>query len=104
MRIGGGTRVGTMTADLERLLLALRERPVDRRLDQLEPRVWERIEAARIVVGPTRSWRWQAGLAAVMLTFGAFAGGAAAARPESDFSPFAVHAAYAPSTLLGDDR
>jgi hypothetical protein len=93
-----------MTADLERLLLALRERPVDRRLDHLELRVWERIEASRIVVGPTRSWRWQAGLAAVMLTFGAFAGGAAAARPESDFSPFAVHAAYAPSTLLGDDR
>ncbi|MBN8607621.1 MAG: hypothetical protein J0L81_11945 [Caulobacterales bacterium] len=93
-----------MTADLERLFLALRERPVDRKLDQLEPRVWGRIEAARTIVWPTRSWRWQAGLAAVMLAFGAFAGGAAAARPESDFSPFAVHAAYAPSTLLGDDR
>jgi hypothetical protein len=96
--------LGTMTVDLERLLLALRERPLDRRLDQLEPRVWERIEAARISVGRPRDWRWQAGLAAVMLTFGVLAGGASAARPGSDFSPFAVHAAYAPSTLLGDDR
>ncbi|MBY0563680.1 MAG: hypothetical protein K2P58_05770 [Hyphomonadaceae bacterium] len=93
-----------MNANLERLLSALRERPLDRGLDQLEPRVWERIEAAGIVVGPSRAWRWQAGLAAAMLTFGAFAGGAATARTESDFSPFAVHAAYAPSTLLGDDR
>jgi hypothetical protein len=94
----------TMTVDLERLLLALRERPLDRRLDQLEPKVWEQIEAARMIVGPPRAWRWQAALAAVMLTFGAFAGGASAARPAIDFSPFAVHAAYAPSTLLGDDR
>lgn len=93
-----------MNADLERLLSALRERPLDRGLDQLELRVWERIEATDVVVGPSRTWCWQAGLAAVMLMFGAFAGGAAAARPESDFSPFAVHAAYAPSTLLGDDR
>lgn len=94
-----------MNGDLERLLLALRERPLERRLDRLEPRVWERIEGARTEVGAIRGWRWQAGLAAMMLTFGVFAGGAAAAaRPESDFSPFALHAAYAPSTLLGDDR
>lgn len=93
-----------MNGDLERLLSALRERPLERSLDQLEPRVWERIEGARIEVGAIRGWRWQAGLAAMMLTFGVFAGGAAAARPESDFSPFALHAAYAPSTLLGDDR
>ncbi|MGE0743531.1 MAG: hypothetical protein AB7O98_19525 [Hyphomonadaceae bacterium] len=93
-----------MNADLERLFSALRERPLDRGLDQLEPRVWEQIEGARPDIGHTRAWRWQAGLAAAMLTFGVFAGGAAAARPENDFSPFAVHAAYAPSTLLGDDR
>lgn len=93
-----------MNADLERLLSALRDRPLDHRLDQLEPRVWERIEGARLDIGQTRSWRWQAGLAAIMLTFGVLAGGAASARPESDFSPFAVNATYAPSTLLGDDR
>ena len=93
----------TMNVDLERLLSALRDRPLDHRLDQLEPRVWGRIEGPRIRVGQPRGWRWQAGLAAVMLTFGVFAG-SAVARPESDLSPFAVHAAYAPSTLLGDDR
>jgi hypothetical protein len=93
-----------MMNDLDRLLAALRDRPTPRALNNLEPRVWERIEGARLDTAPALAWRWQAGLAAVMLTFGVFAGGAAAARPENDFSPFAVHAAYAPSTLLGEDR
>jgi hypothetical protein len=93
-----------MTDDLEPLLTKLRVRPVLRRLDQLEPAVWRRIDDVRVDQAQVRNWRWQAGLAAVILTFGAFAGGVAAARPETDSSPFAVHAAYAPSTLLGEHR
>jgi|CXWL01.1.fsa_nt_gi hypothetical protein len=94
-----------MLTELDRMFAGLRDSPLDRSLDQLEARVWGRIESAAIKAAPHQTaWRWRAGLAAVMLTLGVFAGGAAATRPESDFAPFAVHAAYAPSTLLGDDR
>lgn len=94
-----------MFTELDRMFAALRDRPLDRSLDQLEPRVWGRIDVAAIKAAPPQTaWRWQAGLAAVMLTLGAFAGGAAVAGSESGSSPFAVHPAYAPSTLLGDDR
>lgn len=93
-----------MKLELDALLTDLITRPLERPLDQLEPGVWRRIESARAAQAQTRDWRWQAGLAGLMLTFGAFAGGATAARPELDASPFAVHAAYAPSTLLGEHR
>lgn len=92
-----------MTANIDRMLAALRDRPSASVLDELEFRVWGRLEAESRATHPGDALRWQAGVAAVMLSFGVFAGGAAAAR-NSDFSPFAVHSAYAPSTLLEGGR
>ena len=92
-----------MTDALSPLLAALRAKPLDARLDQLEPRVWERIgrEQSQAQGG---LWRWRAGVAAAMLASGTLAGGAAAANAVADPSPFAVHSAYAPSTLLESGR
>lgn len=92
-----------MTLDIDRMLAALRDRPSASALGELEPRVWGRLEAESRATRAGAPLRWQAGVAALMLTFGVFAGGAAAAR-NSDFSPFAVRAAYAPSTLLEGGR
>lgn len=92
-----------MTADLDRMLAAIRERPPAPSLDDLEPRVWERIGSGTLASPVHTAWRWQAGLAAVMLTFGVYAGSAATARnPEA--APFDVRAALAPSTLLEGGR
>ncbi len=91
--------IGQMTDTLSPLLAALRSKPLDTRLDQLEPHVWARIGRDQ---SPSQSgvWTWRASVAAAMLTFGVFAGGAAAAKAALDPSPFALHSAYAPSTLL----
>lgn len=86
---------------LDPLLSTLRARVVDAGLDQLEPLVWTRIKELQRV--QAESWRWRAGLAAAMLAVGVFAGGAAAAK-SGGVSPFALHPAYAPSTLLEDVR
>lgn len=92
--------IDQMTDTLAHLLAALRSQPLDAQLDQLELRVWERIGRDQ---SPSQGgvWAWRAGVAAAMLTFGVFAGGAAAAKAGVDPSPFALHSAYAPSTLLG---
>lgn len=88
-----------MTHRLDQLLSQLGAAQADRRLDQLEPAVWARIDGARRQTPRGAVWGWRAALAALMLTTGAFAGGVAAAQSE-DSSPFAIHAALAPSTLL----
>jgi hypothetical protein len=87
-----------MTDHLEQLLTRLGAAPTDRRLDQLEPTVWARIDGARRQAPHGAVWGWRAALAAVMLTTGAFASGAAAQSEEN--SPFAIHSSLAPSTLL----
>ncbi|MBL8550957.1 MAG: hypothetical protein JNJ73_13305 [Hyphomonadaceae bacterium] len=86
-----------MTDHLGQLLTRLGAATTDRRLDQLEPTVWARIDGARPPHGAV--WGWRAALAAVMLTTGAFASGVAAAQSEES-SPFAIHSSLAPSTLL----
>lgn len=90
--------MGQMTDTLSYLLAVLRSRALDARLDQLEPHVWVRIGRDQSQGGV---WTWRAGVAAAMLAFGVFAGGAAATKGAADPSPFALHSAYAPSTLLG---
>lgn len=92
-----------MTDFLSPLLAALRARPLDSRLHQMEASVWQRIGRNQFQ-GQSSGWGWRAGLAAAMLAFGAFAGGGATARIDADASPFAIHSAYAPSTLLGSGR
>lgn len=92
-----------MTNSIDPLLTAWCDRPLDPRLDQLEPRVWARIERLP-PQAQSAAWRWRAGLAAAMLGFGAFAGGAPTAKGGADVSPFVVHSAYAPSTLLEGAR
>jgi hypothetical protein len=92
-----------MIADLDLMIAALRERAPAPSLDHLESRVWERIEDNRPAPQVRAAWRWQAGVAAVMLTFGVYAGSAAAAR-NVEASPFDVRAAFAPSTLLEGGR
>jgi len=88
-----------MTDRLEQLLSRLAATPADRRLDQLEPAAWARIDSARRQTPHGAVWGWRAALAAVMLTTGAFASGVAAAQSEEN-SPFAIHSSLAPSTLL----
>lgn len=92
-----------MTDPIDPLLTAWCNHPLDPRLNQMEPRVWARIESQRSQAQPG-AWRWRAGLAAAMLGFGVFAGSAATAKGGADLSPFAVHSAYAPSTLLEGGR
>ncbi len=86
-------------APLDTLLAALRARRPDVPLDQLEALVWRRIEALR-QFEPATAMRWRTGFGALMLGLGMAAGGAAAASAAPEPSPFAVHAAHAPSTLL----
>jgi hypothetical protein len=89
-----------MTDRLDPLLDRLRDAPSDRPLDQLEPAVWARIDAARRDAPRTGgAWAWRAALAGLMLTTGAFASSVAAAQSQ-DTSPFSIHSALAPSTLL----
>ena len=96
-----------MNVDLDQLLTRLRNAPPDRPLDQIETRVWARIEgdtAEPIQVG---AWGWRATFAAAMLVVGAFVGAfvdgtESADRPDS--SPFSIHSSFAPSTLLEDGR
>lgn len=88
-----------MNETLNALLARLRAAPPDRRLDQMEPAVWARIEGARAAAPIAGAWGWRAALAALMLSMGAYVS-AAATAPAPDSSPFSVHAALAPSTLL----
>ena len=92
-----------MNTDLDNLLNRLRDAPPDRRLDQLEPGVWARIDAVRMETTRSSAWGWRAAVAAVMLSAGAMAGGVASAKPQES-SPFAIHSSLAPSTLLEEGR
>lgn len=87
-------------ASLDTLLNTLRAKAPEVRLDQLEPLVWGRIAAARAPLDIGAGLGWRAGVAAMMLTIGVLVGGTTAASAAQEPSPFAVHSAYAPSTLL----
>ena len=93
-----------MTANLDSLLASLGERPLDPRLETLETLVWSRIAArAREPVAPNL-WAWRAAIAALMVSAGVLTAGGAGANATPETSPFAIHSAFAPSTLLGDRR
>lgn len=86
-------------SDLDRLLAAWSARTARADLSQLEPQVSTRLGASdrsstRSVLG------FRAALVASVMAIGVIAGGAASATAEPDVSPFAMHSAYAPSTLL----
>jgi hypothetical protein len=88
-----------MNNDLETRLAAWRQRTVSGELSQLEPLVWARIDARR----PTPAAAilgFRAALVAAMMATGIVAGSAATGAAAPDPSPFAMHSAYAPSTLL----
>jgi hypothetical protein len=89
---------------LDRTLARLKAEPLDRRLDQLEPAVWARIEAARqgrdsaSLFLPVR-----AAAVVAALVFGVALGGVGAgeARAErQEVAVFSLDARLAPSTLL----
>ena len=90
-----------MTPSLEHLLNALGQRPLDPRLETLEPLVWSRIAAQAREPAMASVWAWRAALAAMMVSAGALTAGGSAANATSETSPFAIHSALAPSTLLG---
>lgn len=86
-------------SDLDRLLAAWSARTAQADLSQFEPRVWARLGASdrsstRSVLG------FRVALVASVMAIGVIAGGAASATAEPEVSPFAMHSAYAPSTLL----
>jgi hypothetical protein len=93
---------------LDRDLQALKAAPADRALDQLEPAVWRRIEAARRV-------RTDAGVlspagvaaVAVAMAVGVAIGGTSASEAlaeRQEVAVFSVDARLAPSTLLEGHR
>lgn len=90
-------------SNLEIKLSQWARRQADFPLSQLEPAVWARIDARRREQGPS-VFAFRAAIAAVMLGLGVAAGGAVGSADEPDTSPFALHAAYAPSTLLDGGR
>ena len=92
-----------MNVDLDQLLTRLRVAPPDRRLDQLEARVWARIESDSLEAVRGGIWGWPAVLAAAMLCIGVFAGGVEAPNAHES-SPFEIHSSFAPSTLLEGGR
>lgn len=90
-------------SDLDKLLAAWAARTPQADLSQLEPQVWARLSAgdrssARSVLG------FRVVLVASVMAIGVIAGGAASATAEPEISPFAMHSAYAPSTLLEGGR
>ena len=101
--------IGTIRGDcvdnrLDRALASLKTEPLDRRLDQLEPAVWARIEAARqgrdgaTLFLPVRA---AAVAAALMLGVALGSFGAGEARAErQEVAVFSLDSDLAPSTLL----
>ena len=86
-------------SDLDRLLTVWSAHTVQADLSQIEPRVWARLSATeRTPASGVLGFR--VALVASVLAIGVIAGGAASATAEPDVSPFAMHSAYAPSTLL----
>jgi hypothetical protein len=92
-----------VTEMLDEMLKRLARRPTDRRLDQLEPAVWARIDAARRAQPVGTAWGWRTALAVGMLTLGMLSGGIAGAA-SAETSPFSIHAALAPATLIEGGR
>ncbi|MCR5879302.1 hypothetical protein [Phenylobacterium sp. J367] len=93
-----------MADRLDSLLLALKRQPADRRLDQLEPRVWQALDEARPAPGPAGAGfalRVSAVVGALFL--GVAAGGLGAtdsSSREDEISVFSIGPQLAPSTLL----
>ena len=93
-----------MDERLESTLRALKAQPVDRRLDQLEPAVWRRLQQAgdlRPAAGAAFAVRFAAVIGSLFL--GLAAGGLTAASAgvrDSEISVFSVGPQLAPSTLL----
>jgi len=89
---------------LDTALANLKAEPLDRRLDQLEPAVWARIEAARQVRdGASLFLPVRAAAVVAALAFGVALGGfgASEARAErQEVSVFSLESRLAPSTLL----
>jgi hypothetical protein len=89
---------------LDRALASLKAESLDRRLDQLEPVVWARIEAARQGRDATSLFLpVRAAAVVAALVFGVALGGVGAgeARAErQEVAVFSLDARLAPSTLL----
>lgn len=90
-----------MNVDLDQLLTRLRDAETDHRLDELERRVWERIEGDRLEIARVGAWGWRVALATATLCVGIFAAVPDGTRARAS-SPFAIHSSFAPSTLLED--
>jgi hypothetical protein len=73
--------VFVMSDRIDDLLAGLRDAPADRRLDQLEPAVWRRIEAQRVERAPAGSFRMQLAVAVGALVIG-LAVGQSVVRPQ----------------------
>ena len=86
-------------SDLDRLLATWSARSAQVDLSQVEPQVWARLSAEdRTAASGVLGFR--VALVASVMAIGVVAGGAATATAEPEVSPFAMHSAYAPSTLL----
>ncbi|MEO6339656.1 MAG: hypothetical protein ABIO39_06435 [Caulobacteraceae bacterium] len=91
-----------MPNTIDDLLAGLRDAAPDRRLDQLEPAVWNRIDAARVIRGPASSLRMQFAVAAGALVIGLAVGQATVrpAAPPSEAVLLSDDAMLAPSIRL----
>lgn len=90
---------------LDRALRALKAQPADRRLDQLEPAVWRRVERAegRTAIGAGAAFSVRFAGVVGSLCLGLAAGGLSAASAkvaDNEISVFSVGPQLAPSTLL----
>jgi hypothetical protein len=88
---------------LDKALASLKAEPPDRRLDQLEPAVWARIEAGQGRDSAQSFLPVRAAAVAVALMFGVALGGLGAgeARAErQEVAVFSLDSRLAPSTLL----
>jgi hypothetical protein len=93
--------VAAMTTDIDNALAVLRDAPADRRLDQLEPAVWARIERRRTESAPAGSFRLQLAVAAGALVIGiGFAHLTVRPKPPSEAVLLSEEAALAPSIRL----
>lgn len=86
-------------SDLDRLLASWSARTAQADLSQLEPQIWAHLGASdRSSTHGVLGFRLA--LVVSVMAIGVIAGGAASATAEPEVSPFAMHSAYAPSTLL----
>lgn len=92
-----------MDQELDRLFARLKAQGPDRRLDGLEPQVFERIaHQRRIAAGLTAQLQWRAAAIGLALSFGAAFGGIMAGQPSdmTEMAVFSVNSVFAPSTIL----